>query len=349
MFILQNSKGKIMQNIKLDYNDVLINPKPSAKSITRADVNIEMDLGKIQCTPVVIANMMSTGTYKIANIMSKHKILTFIHKEYTVKEHIENMKTLEDRSLVGFTTGVRPKDKDRTAEVLSKFSVGFINVDVANVYANVQEMVDTVSFFKKEFPNSYVVAGNVCNSLVLDPLLDAGADFIKVGVGPGAACKTRSEIGVGVPQFSAVQEVVAHVKKRGKRVIADGGCVTSGDICKAIGAGADLVMIGGMVSKSAECDNIVEVDGKLYVNFFGLGSKKQYNLTNPTEKEYRPNEGRDLLVPVTGSIEDVINQVKGALRSVCTYVGVDDINKLSENTDFIRVNNIINRSLEKYE
>jgi GMP reductase len=339
----------MMQDIKLDYNDVLINPKPSAKPITRADVNIDMNLGKIQCVPVVIANMMSTGTYKIANIMSKHRVLTFIHKEYTVKEHIENMKTLEDRSLVGFTSGVRPKDKDRTAEVLSKYSVGFINVDVANVYANVQDMVDTIQFYKKEFPNSYIVAGNVCNTLVLDPLLDAGADFIKIGVGPGAACKTRSEIGVGVPQFSAVKEVSDYVKKRGKRTIADGGCVTSGDICKAIGAGADLVMIAGMVSKSVECDNIVEIDGKKYVNFFGLGSKKQYNLTNPTEKEYRPNEGRDLLVPATGSIEEVIDQVKGALRSVCTYVGINDINDLSDNVEFIRVNNIINRSLEKYE
>lgn len=338
-----------MQDIKLDYNDVLINPKPSAKPLTRADINIKMDLGKIQCTPIIIANMLSIGTYKIANMMNDHGVLTFLHKEYTVEEHLEMMPTLSHRKYIGITSGVQSWDKEKTIEVCTKFPVGFINVDIANVYANVQGMIDTIKLYREKFPNTFIVAGNVCNTLVVDQLIDAGADFIKVGVGPGAACKTRSEIGVGVPQFSAVKEVAAHVKSRGKRTIADGGCVTSGDVCKAIAAGADLVMIGGMVSGSEECDNVVEIDGQKYVNFFGLGSKKQYMLTNPTQKEYRPNEGRDLLIPVTGSIQDVIGQIKGSLRSVCTYVGVDNINDLHQNAEFIRVNNIINRSLEKYE
>jgi GMP reductase len=338
-----------MNNIFLDYNDVLINPGPSKKALTRKMVDIKMDLGFDKIIPIVIANMLSLGTYKIANIMAEHNILVFLHKEYTAAEHIKMYNTLTTPRLVGITSGVQQWDKEKTIEVCSQVKYGYINVDIANVYANVSGIVETIKLYKETFPNIPVVAGNICNTLVLDELVDAGADFIKVGVGPGAACKTRSEIGVGVPQFSAVLEVAAAAKKLGVKVIADGGCVTSGDVCKAIAAGADIVMIGGMVSKSEECDNIVEINGKKYVNFFGLGSNKQYSLTGPTEQEYRPNEGRDLLIPVQGSIVDVTNQIKGALRSVCTYVGVDNINDLHTNAEFIRVNNIINKSLEKYE
>ena len=333
----------------LDYNDVLINPKPSSKSITRKDVDIKIQHNNDKVTPIIIANMLSTGTYKIANLMTNNGVLTFLHKEYKVKEHLENLEKLRHTRYVGITSGVQPWDKEKTIEVLSQIPVGFINVDIANVYANVQGMIDTIKLYKDKFPNTTIVAGNICNTLVLDELVNAGADIIKIGVGPGAACKTRSEIGVGVPQLSAVQEISKRAKELGVKTIADGGCVTSGDVCKAIAAGADMVMIAGMVSKSQECDNIVEIDGKKYVNFYGLGSNKMYSINKPTESEYRPNEGRDLLIPVTGSILETINQIKGALRSVCTYVGVDDINHLHANTEFIKVNHQINQSLEKYE
>jgi GMP reductase len=333
----------------LDYNDVLINPKPSSKSITRKDVDIKIQHNNDKVTPIIIANMLSTGTYKIANLMTNNGVLTFLHKEYKVKEHLENLEKLRHTRYVGITSGVQPWDKEKTIEVLSQIPVGFINVDIANVYANVQGMIDTIKLYKDKFPNTTIVAGNICNTLVLDELVNAGADIIKIGVGPGAACKTRSEIGVGVPQLSAVQEISKRAKELGVKTIADGGCVTSGDVCKAIAAGADMVMIAGMVSKSHECDNIVEINGKKYVNFYGLGSNKMYSINKPTEAEYRPNEGRDLLIPVTGSILETINQIKGALRSVCTYVGVDNIKHLHANAEFIKVNHQINQSLEKYE
>jgi len=333
----------------LDYNDVLINPKPSSKPITRKDVDIKIQHKNDKVTPIVIANMLSTGTYKIANLMTDNGVLTFLHKEYKAKEHLENLEKLRHTRYVGITSGVQSWDKEKTIEVLSQIPVGFINVDIANVYANVQGMIDTIKLYKDKFPDTTIVAGNVCNTLVLDELVAAGADVIKIGVGPGAACKTRSEVGVGVPQFSAVQEVSKQAKELGVKTIADGGCVTSGDVCKAIAAGADMVMIAGMVSGSEECDNVVEIDGKKYVNFYGLGSNKMYSINKPTEAEYRPNEGRDLLIPVTESILKPINQIKGALRSVCTYVGVDNISDLSSAADFIEVKHQINTSLARYE
>jgi GMP reductase len=332
--------------IHLDYDDVLINPKPSKRSLLRSDVKIEID----GIVPVVIANMPSTGTYKIAKLLAKEKIVTFIHKEYSIDEHLRFLLDPDlDIKYVGITSGVREKDIEKTTKILEKVEPNFINIDIANVYANLQGMANAISYYKNHFPNCQIVAGNIANTYVLDELINAGADWIKIGVGPGAACKTRSEIGVGVPQFSAVQEVSKRAKELGAKTIADGGCVTSGDVCKAIAAGADMVMIAGMVSKSEECDNIVEIDGKKYVNFYGLGSTKQYNKHGISDKEYRPNEGRDLLIPCKGSILDVTNQIKGALRSVCTYVGVDDIADLHDNAEFIRVNHQINNSLAIYE
>jgi GMP reductase len=340
---------QISNNIKLDYKDVLIEPAPSLVTLTRKMIDINVDYGYFKGVPIVIANMLSTGTYKIANIMAEHNILTFIHKEYSVKEHLEYFPTLKRPELCAITSGVQPRDKERTIEICNSITPGFINVDIANPYANVQGMIDTIKLYKEKFPHIKIVAGNVCNTIIVKDLVDAGADIIKIGVGPGAACKTRTEVGTGIPQFSAVLEVADYAKQLGVRTIADGGCVTSGDVCKALAAGADFVMIAGMVSKSLECDNVVEIDGTHYVNFFGLGSNTMYNLTSPSEQEYRPNEGRDLLIPVTGSIVDVIKQIKGALRSVCTYVGVDSVSKLYDAAKFVRVNSIVNRSLEKYE
>lgn len=339
------------EKIRLDFNDVLINPVPSSVPVTRKDISIKVPWGKTTGThPIAISNMLSTGTYKIANILTPMRILTFIHKEYTFEEHYENLSKMEDRRFIAITSGVQSWDIEKTDKVLEAFpDIGLINVDIANVYANVEGMVNTVAHYRKKFPNVLISAGNIANGLVVKQLADAGADYIKVGVGSGAACKTRSEVGVGIPQVSAVMEAYEEAKKYGVKIISDGGCVTSGDVCKAIAAGAEIVMIAGMVSKSEECDNIVEIDGKKYVNFFGLGSNKMYNLTNPTEKEYRPNEGRDLLIPCQGSIVDIVKQIQGGLRSVCTYVGAKSITELYEKSQFVRVNSTINRSLEKYE
>lgn len=334
----------------LDFNDVLINPIPSEIPLTRKNVKIEIDWLDTTAYPIVVSNMISTGTYKIANILTIEKVFTFIHKEYTLEEHVENLSKMSDRRYIAITSGVQIWDLEKTDEVISRFpDIGMINVDIANVYANMKGMCKTISHYRSKFPHVKICAGNVANSLVVRELIEAGADYIKVGVGSGAACKTRSEVGVGVPQVSAVMDCYETASKYGAKIISDGGCITAGDVCKAIAAGAEMVMIAGMVSKSEECDNIVEIDGKKYVNFYGLGSDKMYSVNKPTEVEYRPNEGRDLLIPCKGSILSVIKQIQGGLRSVCTYVGAEHISELYERTQFVRVNNTINRSLEKYE
>ena len=339
----------MLDDIKLDFDDVLIKPRKSIVPLTRKSVNIEIPWLDKTAHPVVIANMPSTGTYEIAKHMTPMKVFTFIHKEYKVHEHRENLSMLEDRSYIAITSGVRDKDVMRTIEIISGFEdIGMINVDIANVYANVSGMIKAIKTFKEHFPNILLCAGNICDKDLMQTLVDAGADYIKVGVGSGAACITRTEVGVGIPQWSAVRECYEESQKTGCRIISDGGCVTAGDVCKAIAAGADMVMIAGMVSSCYECSNMVEIDGQQYVNLYGLGSTKQYNIHTISEQEYRPNEGRDLMIPAKGHIKDIINQILGGLRSVCTYVGVSHITQLSSHAEFIVVNNTHNRSLEKY-
>lgn len=336
-------------DIKLDFDDVLIKPRRSFVPLTRKSVNIEIPWLDKTAHPIVIANMPSTGTYDIAKHMTPMKVFTFIHKEYKVHEHRENLSMMEDRSYIGITSGVRDKDVMRTIEIISGFEdIGMINVDIANVYANVEGIVKAIKTFKEHFPNIPLCAGNICDKDLILTLSCAGADYIKVGVGSGAACITRTEVGVGIPQWSAVRECFKEAQKTGCKIISDGGCVTAGDVCKAIAAGADMVMIAGMVSSCYECSNMVEIDGQQYVNLYGLGSTKQYNIHTVSEQEYRPNEGRDLMIPAKGHIKDIINQILGGLRSVCTYVGVSHLTQLSTHAKFIRVNNTHNRSLEKY-
>lgn len=343
--------SKFVDNeIRLDFNDVLINPVPGDVPLTRKSVNIEIDWLDTTAYPIVVSNMISTGTYKIAKLLTPERVFTFIHKEYSLDEHRQHLSEMSDRRYIAITSGVQPWDIEKTDAVVSEFpDIGMINVDIANVYANMEGMIRTIEHYRVKFPRIKICAGNVANDLVVRDLVDAGADYIKVGVGSGAACKTRSEVGVGIPQVSAVMECYEALRDTEVKIISDGGCVTAGDVCKAIAAGAQMVMIAGMVSKSEECDNIVEIDGKKYVNFYGLGSDKMYTVNKPTEVEYRPNEGRDLLIPCKGSIKTVIKQIQGGLRSVCTYVGAEHISELYKRTQFVRVNNTINRSLEKYE
>ena len=339
-----------VKDLKLDFSDVLIEPCESEITLTRKNVDIEIEWLDTTATPVIVSNMLSTGTYKIANILTPERIFTFIHKEYTVEQHINELEKMKDRRFIAITSGVRLQDREKTIEVISKFpDIGIINVDIANVYANIQGMIDTIKLYREKFPNIQICAGNVATASPIQKFVKAGATLIKVGVGSGAACRTRSEVGTGVPQLSAIMDCYTEAQKYGAGIISDGGCVTAGDVCKAIGAGAKMVMVAGMVSKSEECDNIVEIDGKKYVNFYGLGSTTMYNRTKPTEQEYRPNEGRDLLIPCKGSITSILKQIQGGLRSVCTYVGAENITQLYKRTTFVRVNNQLNNSLARYE
>lgn len=341
--------SKVEKQTKLDFSDVLIKPRISNKKLTRKDINIEVDYGYFKGVPIIITEMVSTGTYKMATALKETGVITFIHKEHSVDEHTENLIRFDDLSKIGLSTGCGGNDIPKLFEVLNRFpDVGFVNIHIANSYANVEGITKLIGDLKNQF-DIPVSAGVVATADMAEVLCKAGADIIRVGVGSGSACKTRSEVGVGIPQLSALMDVAEVTDKYGVRVMSCGGVTNAGDVAKAIGAGADFVILGGMVSKCEECDNIIEVDGKKYVNFYGLGSAKQYSKYGISEKEYRPDEGRNLMIPVQGSVHKVINQVKGGLRSACTYVGARTLEELYNKTTFVKVNHQINTTLAKYE
>lgn len=342
--------ASIDHETKLDFSDVLIRPSVSATALTRKDINIKVDYGYFKGVPIIISNMLQTGTYRFAQILHPERMLVFLHKEYSEQDHAAGLAELPSHEFVGFTSGVQPFDIEKTIRLFRAHpGVRYLNIDIANVYANLSGLVEAIKTYRREFPDLIISAGNICSPDPIAQIAQAGANIIKIGVGSGAACKTRSEVGVGVPQFSAILDCIAEAKRYGLRIISDGGCVVPGDIAKALGAGADFVMIAGMVSKAEECDHAIEVDGKKFINLFGLGSSKMFDLTKPTQREYRPNEGRDLLVPCTGPLMSIINQIKGGLRSTCTYTGNPDLTGFIGNGFFVRVNNQINKSLERFE
>lgn len=321
--------------IHLDFDDVLIEPGVSSKPLTRGMVDITPN-GYV---PIIIANMVTTGTFAAAEIASENKFLTFLSKEYKLKDY-DNLLGL-DLEYIGITTGVRPKDVKKTLEIIKRHSkIGYVNIDIANVGANVDGMIKAINSIK-EIYDGRVVAGNVATVELAIELQKAGADIVKVGIGSGAACLTRTEVGVGVPQFSAIQTITQSLDIP---IISDGGCKTPGDVCKAIAAGADYVMLGGMF---AGCREFAGKDG--FVNFFGLGSEQMYTTYVPTDNEYRPVEGRTLKIPAGKPLVDVMGQLKGALRSACTYVGVDNIRDLKYKAKFIEVKHQVNRSLEQHD
>ena len=341
--------NKVDKGTKLDFSDVLIKPRISKTTLTRKDVDLNVDYGYFKGIPIVITEMTSTGTYNMAHALEGTGVVTFIHKEHTVEEHTKHLLSFADLSNIGLSTGCHEYDIKKLKAVLDIFpDIGFINIHIANAYANVEGLTKLISELKAEY-DIPIAAGVDATADLAEVLAIAGVDIIRVGVGSGSACKTRSEVGVGVPQLSALMEVKDVADKYDCRILSCGGVTNAGDVAKAMGAGADFVILGGMVSKSEECDNIVEIDGKKYVNFYGLGSAKQYSKHGISDKEYRPDEGRNLMIPVQGSVHKVINQVKGGLRSACTYVGASKLDQLYDKTTFVKVNHQINTTLAKYE
>jgi GMP reductase len=170
-----------------------------------------------------------------------------------------------------------------------------------------------------------------------------GADIVKVGIGPGSVCTTRIKTGVGMPQLSAIIDCADSAHGLGGHVIADGGCISSGDVAKAFGAGADFVMLGGMLAGHDEGGGVVE-DGK--VKFYGMSSETANEKHFGGLKDYRAAEGKEVVVPYRGGIDATVQDILGGIRSACTYVGASKIKDLTKCTTFVKVNNTHNKVFE---
>ena len=277
--------------------------------------------------PIMSANMDAVGTPAMHAVLSENRLITCPARHF-LENDIEKFNE-SGRNICWFG-GIEDISK------LSKVSAGFIGLDVANGYTI--RFVDAVKKLREECPNATIAAGNVVTADMTQELILAGADIIKVGIGPGSVCTTRIKTGIGYPQLSAVIECADAAHGLAAHIIADGGCVNSGDIVKAFAGGADFVMIGGMLAGHDECESKVE-NGMM--KFYGMASKSAMEKHN-NHNEYRGAEGKTVEVAYRGKVEDTIKDILSGIRSACTYVGADKLKTLSKCTTFVRVNSTHN-------
>lgn len=331
---------RIEDEIKLDFKDVLIRPKRSTLS-SRKEVDLtrtyKFKHSRADWTgvPVMAANMDGVGTLEMAASLQQHNMFTC-----TVKSYDEGDFGGIDIDFDNFavSTGTSSGDFNKLKRIFAVYpELKFICIDVANGYQEI--FADYVARVREEFPTKTIIAGNVVTADMTQELILRGADIVKVGIGPGSVCTTRVQTGVGYPQLTAIIECADAAHGLGAHIIGDGGCTCPGDVAKAFGAGADFVMLGGMLAGHDQGGGTVE-DGK--ITFYGMSSDTAMDKHSGGVASYRSSEGRTVTVPYKGTVENTVLDLLGGLRSSCTYVGAPSLKQLSKCTTFIRVNRQIN-------
>ncbi|ROS04992.1 GMP reductase [Sinobacterium caligoides] len=330
--------------IKLGFKDVLIRPKRSTLK-SRSQVSVERTFTMVNSgqewtgVPIIAANMDTVGTFEMAAALAKHKMLTAVHKHYTVDDWTAflNAQDADIYQRIMISTGTGEADFNKTQEIISRHpELRFICIDVANGYS--EHFVTFLRRMRSQYPSMTIMAGNVVTGEMTEELILSGADIVKVGIGPGSVCTTRVKTGVGYPQLSAVIECADAAHGVGGLVVSDGGCAIPGDVAKAFGGGADFVMLGGMLAGHDESGGaLVERDGKQYKQFYGMSSETAMNKHSGGVAGYRASEGKTVEVPYRGVVEETVSDILGGLRSTCTYVGAARLKELSKRTTFIRV------------
>ena len=344
---------KIEHEELLDYSDVLIRPKRSTMK-SRNDVDIERlftfkwSSFKWKGVPLIAANMDTTGTFGVYDVLSQHNIVTALHKFYTKEEFI-NKKNLNPNMFM-VSTGISDSDFTRLIEILSVVDCNWICIDIANGYLS--SLVDFCKKVRDAFPDKILVAGNVATREMVEELLINGkVDIVKVGIGPGSACTTRLKTGVGVPQLSAVLECSDAAHGLGGLIIADGGITCPGDVSKAFGGCADFVMMGGQFAgHDQNPGEVIEkvVPGypnelKKFKCFHGMSSKRAMETHYGKMENYRSSEGRELTIPYKGDLNNTVLDYLGGIRSTCTYIGATSIKNMGKCTTFVKVTRQLNK------
>jgi GMP reductase len=364
---------RIEEDMKLDYKDVLIRPKRSTLGSRKEvdlergynwrnwqpeDMSIEMlkpERKHWRGIPIMASNMDGVGTFEMADKLAEAKIFTCLVKTYSVNELVNyfDNKYNERTQYVAMSIGITDRDHQKFRDVYEQTggTLRYVCIDVANGYS--ERFASFVREFRQNYPHIVIIAGNVVTGEMTEELILAGADIIKVGIGPGSVCTTRIQTGVGYPQLSAVIECADAAHGLGGHIIADGGCTSPGDVAKAFAGGADFVMLGGMLAGhdegggevitktyrtdelDANCTDYVHVE-KEFVQFYGMSSKSANDKHFDGLKDYRSSEGRTVMVPYRGPVGVTIQDILGGLRSSCTYAGAVRLKYLSKCTTFVR-------------
>ena len=373
---------RIENEILLDYSDVLIRPKRSTLT-SRKDVDLSRkfvfrnykpgfpgntETEHYNSVPIMASNMDGVGTFAMANTLAKQGIFTCLVKTYSKEEltaFFDNAGS-DITDCVAMSIGTGNADYDKFVQVYGRVGskLKYLCIDVANGYS--EAFVSHVSNIRKIYPHIVIIAGNVVTADQTQELILNGADIVKVGIGPGSVCTTRIQTGVGYPQLSAVIECADAAHGLGGHIIADGGCTCSGDVAKAFAAGADFVMLGGLLAGHDEgggevitkyymtTEYYIDEKGnsqfvnevKQFVKFYGMSSDAANTKHFGGLKDYRSSEGREVLVTYRGAVSNTIQNILGGIRSTCTYVGAAALKQLTKCTTFVRVNNQFNKTYE---
>jgi GMP reductase len=374
---------RLEEDIKLDYKDVLIRPKRSTLG-SRKEVqldrgytfrNYEPDFPEnvedehYRGIPVMAANMDGVGTFEMADTLAKQGMFTCLVKTYSVNELVSFFDTddYNRTNYVAMSIGITDQDEMKFRDVYEQAdgNLKYVCIDVANGYS--ERFATFVREFRQRYPHIAIIAGNVVTGEMTEELILAGADIVKVGIGPGSVCTTRIQTGVGYPQLSAVIECADAAHGLGGHIIADGGCTCPGDVAKAFAAGADFVMLGGMlaghdegggevITKIYETNEVTKTDDgffesvyeeKQFVRFYGMSSKSANEKHFGGLKDYRSSEGRTVLVSYRGAVMNTVQDILGGVRSTCTYAGAIKLKHLSKCTTFVRCTQTHNGVYEK--
>lgn len=379
---------RIENETKLNYSDVLIRPKRSTLG-SRKEVDLERKFTfrnyepafehrnwedhHYQGIPIMASNMDGVGTMAVAKKLASLGLFTCLVKTYSEEQLVEffdSQPELADH--VAVSIGISDRDLIHFQAVYDRLQtdIKYVCIDVANGYS--ERFVDFVKEFRNEFPNVVIIAGNVVTGEMTEELMLNGADIVKVGIGQGSACTTRIQTGIGYPQLSAVIECADAAHGLGGHIIADGGCTNPGDVAKAFAAGADFVMLGGMLagtdegggeiitkryvtnelkpipklSGTAYDENERVIEQKKFVQFYGMSSQTANNKHFGGLKDYRSSEGRTVLVDYKGDMQPVIQNILGGLRSACTYAGAEKLKHLPKCATFVRCSDTHTRVFE---
>ena len=375
---------RIENDVKLDYSNVLIRPKRSTLT-SRSEVDLNRRFVFRNYTepssdtvndfhysgiPIMAANIDGVGTFEMAEVLADLGLFTCLAKGYDKHDIVAWIDNGRGRSINdnwAYSMGISQYDLDKFDTIMGNTFPGdikYVCIDVANGYS--QRFAETVKKIRDEYPNIVIIAGNVVTGEMTEELILNGADIVKVGIGPGSCCTTRLVAGVGYPQLSAVIECADAAHGLGGHIIADGGCSTPGDVAKAFAAGADFVMLGGMLAGHDQGGGEVITkyyqtneyyidengnsqyvnEAKQFVKFYGMSSKSANDKHFGGLKDYRSSEGRTVLTKYRGDVRITIQDILGGIRSTCTYVGASKLKHLSKCATFIRCNDTHNRVFE---
>ncbi len=333
--------GSIKESLTFD--DVLLLPQYSDVLPSQTNISLELTEKILLKVPFLSSAMDTVTESKMAIAIAKEGGLGVIHRNLEIKQQArEILKVKKKKLFVGAAVGTNKDDIERTRHLIDN-GCDLIVIDTAHAHS--EKVIKMLASIKKlcKIP---ICVGNIATGKAAKKLYDIGADIIKVGIGPGSICTTRMVSGVGVPQISAIMEVKKALKNKKIKIISDGGIKFSGDIAKALAAGADAIMMGSIFAGTEESPGKkFKIKGKIYKNYRGMGSigamsagsANRYFQQNFKNKNKFVPEGVEGRVVYKGDVSKIIYQLQGGLRSSMGYIGAKKLDQISKNAKFIKI------------